>query len=512
MTSDRDRDVLFKPFPKQEIFLSCEYDEVLFGGSRGGGKTAALIIDAALKARRWHIDRGDGGYEVVVERRSVDYPEYRALILRRTFQDLYMNFKPEADKIYTHLGAKWREKKQAYVFPSGAMIHLGYCDSYANLDKYIGGNFHYLGIEEVNQFHESWVRELGGSIRSVNPELKPFKRYTTNPGGVGHLWLKKKFVDSCPTVSGGEKYSDRYGIYYKDRYPGSAYIDENGNSVWYVPAGVFDNPAIMDNNPEYVQVLKGLDPIKRKMWLDGDWDMQGGTFFGEWNQLHHVIPRGDFALDISKHRIYRCIDYGSTNPYACLFVAVDTEGFVTVFDELYERNVVPSGQARQIMETTARHGLDEGDVWLTVVDPAMKIKSNEYAGSMRSVLDIYIDEGMRNVHLGDNSRIPGWVMFKEYLHVPDYVEGGRNEPYLRFTDNCYNSIETIPTLVMSRNNPDDLDTTGEDHLADALRYLLVFLQKPHGRVREPEMKKWQKELMRKSKKDKSMRRRLPWTA
>ena len=139
----------FVPFPKQVHFLATDIDEVLYGGARGGGKSFCMAVDAACHARRV-VETGDG---LRVDKMSIDYPEYTALILRRTYSDLTRYFKPMCDKIYTRLGATRREKSQSYQFPSGATIILGYCDQEDDVNKYIGGNFTYLGIEEVNMFH-----------------------------------------------------------------------------------------------------------------------------------------------------------------------------------------------------------------------------------------------------------------------------------------------------------------------------------------------------------------------
>lgn len=476
---------IFNPFLKQRLFLSSEVDEILFGGSRGGGKTASLIVDSVLRGRTWHYEGEGLSRRVVIDKRSIDYPEYQALILRKNYKDLETNFIPAAKRVYRPLGAKYSEKRQSFSFPSGALVFMGHCETERDLDKYIGGNFHYLGIEEVNQFEEGWVQALKGSIRTVNPELKPLKRYTTNPGGIGHTWLKKRFIEKCRPVFVEKRYSKKYDLYHRVMMPGKPYYDESGNSVLFIPSGVFDNPYILDNDPNYVRVLKELDPVKRKMWLDGDWDVMGGLFFSEWNSLVHVIPAQSFTLDKSKQKIYRCIDYGSENPFACLFVAVDPDGYAVVFDEVYESGTVPSQQAELIMRKTVEWGLSEDDIYLTVLDPAMKVRNSEYYGTMRSVLDIYMEAGLRNLHLGDNNRVPGWVMFKEYLHIPDI-----GVPFLRFTSRCYHSLETVPNLVMSRKNVDDIDTRQEDHIADALRYLLMYLRVPDARSPQESVPKW----------------------
>lgn len=482
---------LFSPYPKQALFLSSEVDELLYGGARGGGKTAAMVIDVALKPRLWHYEGDRTDMRPVVDKRSIDYSEYRALILRRTFDDIYMNFKPEAEKIYKPLGAVWREKQKAFIFPSGAKVHLSYCKQWADVEKYIGGNFHYLGIEELNQFPQRWVKSLGGSIRSTNPELKPYKRYTTNPGGVGHVWIKKYFVDRCPPVIGKKNYDETFDIHYNDILPGEPIVDENGNSIWYIPALVFDNRHLVDYDPGYVNFLKSLDDVQRAMWLEGNWDVMGGLFFSEFSVFHHVIDSREFDLDRVNGRIYRCVDYGYSNPFACLFLHVDPEGFVTVFDEIYETGLSPTMQAQRIKEVTSRWGLEEEDIYQTIVDPAMKVRAHERMQTMHSVIDLYEDVGIQNVVTGNNDRIQGWGTFKEFLRVPE-----KGKPYLVFSSKCVNCIETIPALVVSDKNPEDLNTYSDDHCADALRYALMYIDKPFGMRIRVKQSEWLTKLQR----------------
>ena len=482
----------FVPYPQQRHFLATNYAEVLYGGARGGGKTGALIIDAALHVRRWSYNEAGS---VVVERQSIDYPEYSALILRRTFQDIYRNFKPMCDKVYPKLGGIWREKTQCYTFPSGATIYLGYCDSDDDVGKYIGGNFHYLGIEELNQFPERWIKDIGGSIRTTNPELIPLKRYTTNPGGLGHIWIKKRFIDACPPRRGETIYSKKHDIEYHALQPGEPVTDEDGNVRWFIPALVFDNPALVDNDPNYISMLKSLDPVKKKMWLLGDWDEMSGLFFDTWNPAFHVIHQDEFKIDPDNCRIYRCVDYGTTNPFACMFVQVDKDGRAVVFDEIYKCGLTASAQAKEIYERTLWWKLSEDMIDLTVVDPSMKTSTQDGGHVLKSVIEIYYENGIEHIALGVNARVPGWAVMKDYLQIPDFKEGEEiQRPFLVFTNNCVNCIETIPSLIRSKKDPDDLDTKSEDHAADAIRYLLMFIKLPSFRPQDSDEPKWLQEL------------------
>ncbi|HNU78794.1 MAG TPA: hypothetical protein PKM75_10560, partial [Prolixibacteraceae bacterium] len=181
-------------------------------------------------------------------------------------------------------------------------------------------------------------------------------------------------------------------------------------------------------------------------------------------------------------------------PFACLFLHVNKIGYVTVFDEIYRTGLTPSMQAHEIKLITAKWDLTEDDIYATIVDPSMKIKSHEYLNSLHSTLDIYVDNGIEHITLGNNDRVQGWATFREFLRVPE-----QGEPFLRFTSNCVNCIETIPSLVTSAKNPEDLNTDGEDHTADALRYALMYIDKPFFRSPYQELKNWQKRIVKEHK-------------
>jgi len=487
-----DEGVNFIAFPKQELFLGCDHDEVLYGGARGGAKSYALMIDAALHVRKWHMD----GDKVVVDKQSIDYGDYVAIILRRKFTDIYRNFKPMCDPVYEKLGGIWAEKAQCYNFPSGAKIYLGHCDEAKDVDKYIGGNYTYLGVEEINQFPEKWIRDIGGSVRSTNFELKPFKRYTTNPGGVGHIWLKKRFIDKCPPVEGKVRWNEVHDIEYTELNPGDPYRDEDGNYRWFIPSLVFDNPALLNNDLQYINFLKSLDPLRKKMWLHGKWDEMSGLFFNEWSKEHHIVDEREVEIDPDNCRIYRCVDYGTSNPFVCLWAQVDRQGRVLFFDEIYEAGYTPTMQAEAILSRTRNWRLTESDIDLTVVDPSMKTATQDMGMRMRSVLEIYGDAGVEHIALGNNSRVQGWGVFKDYLKIPEPDENGDCVPYIRFSTKCKRMIETIPTLVTSENNIEDVDTDGDDHGADAARYLLMFIQIPFVKKAIDDTPLWLRELQK----------------
>ena len=479
-------EVAFKPhIGKQTEFLKSRANWVFYGGARGGGKSLMLAWKAALTPRKWHYERNrkritkeqaadlkaaGKKYQVKVERISIDYPDYIALLIRRTYPQLERNLKPECDKLYKLYGANWQERNKCYLFPSGAKVYLVHCQDRRALDNYIGGNYNFIGIDEANQFPEDWVEELSTSARTDNLELTPQLCLTSNPGNIGHIWLKKKFIDRCPPeIVGKPKYSQDFDVEYQRNRSGKPYVDGEGISWKFIPATVFDNPTLLENDPAYVRKLKNLNPILRAMWLEGRWDVFAGTFFDNWNPMHHVIPESSFQYGVhfkkGTHALFRFYDYGTKAPFVCLFAAVDRDQNMIVFDEITEVGLSASKQAQKVNEYTwKKYKLKPTDFDDDIADPAYWTKHSEKEGALYSPADFYSDESIY-LSRANNDRKAGAKIVYEALSVPD-----DDVPRLRFTENCTQCIETFPNLPSAENDPEDIDTKSEDHHYDATRY------------------------------------------
>jgi len=484
-------EILFKPISEKQVyFLSSTADEVLGGGARGGGKSLVLAYDGAYKVRDFtHVN---GKFTPL--RISIDYPDYSALLIRRTYKDLMNNFKPFTDKLYEPLGGVWVESRKQYEFKSGATIKLAHCDTYDDIKKYIGGNYTYIGIEEINQFPKRWIDELRGSLRSANKELKPFFRGTANPGNIGHLWLKKYFVDKCPPKLGVRKTLKAYNNFkYQEQLPGDTYTDELGRTREYVPFGVLDNPILLENDPQYVKYLMGLQEPLRSMWLLGDWSVQVGSFL-DWNASYHRINSSEIDYKSGAYRLYRALDYGTTNPFVCLFVAIDGDDNVFVFDEIVEKGLTATKQAKRIAIKMEELKLTEDDIYMTIADPAYWIRSLESNETPVSPANIYFRNGIEKMYKGINDRIAGAMLIRDLFSIPD--EG---MPKCRISDKCKYCLDTFPELVTDEMKPEDVNTHSEDHAYDALRYLTMFLFASTGiRKNNEGKKKWQLELAKKN--------------
>jgi len=502
--------VSYIPHPgKQTEFLKDTADWVFYGGARGGGKSLMLSWKAALTPRRWHYEhnrkilskaevkelRKQGKKpELVIERISIDYPDFIALLIRRTYPQLERNLKPECDKLYKLYDASWQERNKCYQFPSGAKVYLVHCQDRRALDNYIGGNYNFIGIDEANQFPESWVDELSTSVRTDNADLKPQICLTSNPGNVGHIWLKKKFVDRCPPVEDGFVHSTDFDVDYARLTSGEKYYDEEGISWKFIPATVFDNPTLLKNDPAYVKKLKKLNPILRAMWLEGRWDVFAGTYFDNWNPMHHILSKSEFKVDKDlkqKYTLFRFYDYGTKAPFVCLFAAVDRNGDMIIFDEIVETGLSASKQAQMVNEYTwKKYKLKPTDFDDDIADPAYWTKHSEKEGALYSPADFYGDESIF-LSRGNNDRKAKAKIVYEGLEVPD--EGNAK---IRFTENCSYCCETIPNLPAAELNPEDVDTKSEDHAFDALAYgALKVLPTKTGR--EKQEKGWRYKLLNK---------------
>jgi hypothetical protein len=484
-----ENDFKFTPHPgKQTEILASTADYLFAGGARGGTKTFSLAWKAAFQPRKWHYEHkgqkisrtdwrklqkiNDPDAEIIIDKVSIDYPEYRGLIVRLTFPQLETNVKPECDKLYTeYYGGKWKERDHCYVFPSGARIYLKHCQDQRALNNFIGGNYHFVGVDEANMFPEEWVKIIFSSARTTNKELGVMRVLTGNPGGKGHVWLKKLYVDRCkPLNDGPPVYNKEFDITYQPKKTGKPYF-EDGLKYVFIPSLVFDNPSIIENDPAYVKDLKTLNPTLRKMWLEGDWNTFSGQYFDMWDYNLHVIEKKSFVLgrDFTKqtHRLYRFYDYGTHAPFVCLFAAVDADGKMIIFDEIVETGLGPSRQAQLVNKYSYdKYKLGPDDFYEEIADPkSYWTKSQERdAGDLWSPSDFYELEGIDLIP-GNNDRRAGALVTYQGFTIPE-----DGIPGIRFTSNCRYSIDTIPNLSSKRNDPEDVDTTEEDHSYDALRY------------------------------------------
>lgn len=427
--------VIWTPHEGQQTkALSVDAHTVLYGGARGGGKTEA-------------------GLAWLIEPQYLDNPQFRALVLRRNYDDL-RDWIDRAKFFYRFLDVQTVGNPTEFRFPSGAKFRTGHLSEDTAFQKYLGHQYHKLLIEEVTLIpNELDYERVTSSVRSPHPEMPPRIFLTTNPGGQGHNWVKKRFV--------------------KD--PNEVIIGGNDRTQVFIPSTIYDNPTLVESDPDYVKQLESLPEELRKMWLLGDWDVFQGQFFSTFNRAEHVVD--PYEIPESWYK-YRCIDYGYRAPFACLWFAVDFDQNVHVYREHYEAGQELHYHINKINELSG----DE-DYMATIIDPSTYIsnpqntnRSDVIAPSNQSIADIMLFKGIPTMR-ANNNRMSGWNLVREYLHETNTKDKKGGD--IKIFKNCSNLIEEFATAIYSKSKPEDLDTDGSDHALDSLRYGLMHLGKPH---------------------------------
>ncbi len=399
---------------KQREFFLSEAKYTAYGGARGGGKSFALRYKLLLLC--------------------LHYPGIRVLLIRRSYPELQENhIRPMKELLYAYPDvAVYHEREKCFSFSCGSVLLFGYLADHGDLLRYQGGEFDVVAFDEATQFDEYTFRVMSATVRGANSF--PKRMYLTcNPGGVGHGWVKRLFIDRAFTEG------------------------ENPNDYRFIPASVYDNEALMEADPDYVSQLQNLPPALRAAWLDGKWDMFAGQFFSEFDEKRHVITPFVFP----KNTAYYCaVDYG-LDMLAALFIAVTADGRAYVYDEIYESNLIVSRAAAKIVEK-----LCDG---MTVIAPADLWSRGKDSG--RSAAELFAEGGVYFTKLSP-SRIDGWLALKEWLAERDGV------PLMRFFPKCKNILRCLPLLLYDEDRAGDAATEPHEitHAPDALRYFASFCQ------------------------------------
>lgn len=279
---------------RQKAFIDAKCDEVLFGGAAGGGKSFGQLIDAMLFALRY------GGS--------------RQLILRRTLGELDRTLVSGALALYPQRLYSYNVSHHIGRFINGSVIEFGYCDSRADALRYQSAEYDVIRFDELTHFSEEVYTYLISRVRGANDFPKQVKS-TTNPGGIGHEWVKRRFVDI------GE--SER------------EYETEAGTRI-FLRAGVSDNFFLMKKDKDYIKRLKNLSESDRRALLEGEWNISEGRYFDEWSAERHVVKA--FTVPREWRRFFT-MDYG-LDMLAGYFVALDGTGKAYVYKEIYESNLM----------------------------------------------------------------------------------------------------------------------------------------------------------------------------
>lgn len=423
----------YDPHPKQAEAHGVLVDELLYGGAAGGGKSRMARAEAVSLA--------------------LMVPGVRVVLFRRTFPDLQRSVEDEMKKeIPPGLGS-YNHSKHMWSFANGSIIELAHLQREDDVYKYQGAEYALVVFEELTHFTEKQYLYLksrlrvAGAVRKRMKELglRPRMLATANPGGVGHHWVRKRFVDPVPA-----------GTIFRTTPTSN---EPRPGTRCYIPARVTDNPSV---NPEYIDMLNALPETQRKALRDGDWDVLEGVRFKDWSAAHHVIrpeqlPMASF-LNTGQKVI--AVDYGVSSPFAALWMVKLSDDLIVVYREAYEKELTPTQQAELIRDLSADEEAQMGVKIPVVCDPSMWNRAT--AGSARSLdpnrppagspAHAYMQVLGRTPLKAVNERVNGWALIDEHLRV-------RQDGLPRWLvyDTCRELIRTLPALPRDKKNPDDVD-------------------------------------------------------
>ena len=458
--------ITFKATPKQMDFLKSRARHTAYGGARGGGKSWVLRLKACILCRQW--------------------PGIRVVIVRRTLEDVRKNHIIPLKQTLNGI-AKLNKQDRCFYFRNGSTIEFQYYDTEADSEHFQGIEWDVIFIDEATQFEEEWLKIIATSCRG-GPEGYP-KRvyYTCNPGGPGHGYIKRLFVD--------RKYE----------------ANEKPEDYTFIHALVTDNKYLMRTQPEYLNFLRSLPPKLRAAWLYGEWNIFEGQYFEDFRvepDLRMAAEAGEEGADPdelrAQHRwthvipafppksywpIWRSFDWGYRRPFSMGYYTVDNDGVIYRICEFYgvqhaEGKAVanegvkwaPEKVFSEIQRFEHEHPYLAGKEIHGVADPAIWD-----AESGISYAETAMKYGLF-FQKGDHKRIPGWMQCHYRLM---FDEGGFAQFYV--FDSCEEFIRTIPTLQYDKHRAEDLDSDGEDHIADEWRYMCM--SRPIKPVIIPEKKR-----------------------
>ena len=404
--------------PQKQFFASRAL-YTLYGGAKGGGKSHSIRIKAI------------GG--------SLRYPGIKILIIRRTYSDMDNTLIAPMLKLIPQEVGYYNGSMHMLYFYNGSTIKFGHLPNYGATvsGEFSGQEYDWIFIDEAGQFTESEFRGLGGCLRGVN-DIPKRMYLTANPGGVGHQWLKRLFVDRNfkPAGSDGEP-------------------AENPDDYVFIAAKATDNKDLMESSPGYMNMLNNLPPDMRKALRDGDWNAMAGQYFEEFKPGTHTISA--FTINPAWKR-FRTIDYG-LDCFACLWIAVDFNGRCYVYREVAQSRLIVSDAAQLALGLTPQnehieYTIAPPDMWSTLKDTG------------KTMAQIFMENGIPLVK-ANNNRIQGWMSLKELLKpMPD------GKPGMLVFNDCRGLIDDLQALQYDDKNVSDVAKNPHEftHRPDALRY------------------------------------------
>jgi len=413
---------------------------VLYGGSAGGGKSYAILADPL---------------------RYMGHPQFSGLVLRHTteeLRELIWKSQEMYPKIYP--GIKWSERKMQWQAPSGARLWMSYLDRDEDVMRYQGLSFSYIAFDELTQWATPFAYNyMRSRLRTAANDLPLYMRATTNPGGPGHQWVRKMFI--LPAPPNKSFYATDIETGEVMRFPKGH--SREGEALFkrkFIPAKLSDNPYLAESG-DYEAMLLSLPEHQRRQLLDGDWDIAEGAAFSEFNRAIHVVE--PYEIPHSWPRFRSC-DYGYGSYSAVLWFAVAPDDSVVVYRELYVSKVLAEDLAAMILNLESgekiRYGVLDSSCWHKRGDTGPSIAERMIMKGCR----------WRPADRSSGSRVAGKNEVHRRLQVDSFTE----QPRITFFNTCVQIIGDLPTLPLSKANPEDINTkVSNDHTYDALRYGLM---------------------------------------
>ena len=442
--------IIWQPQPKQIAFMERPEYEALYGGAAGGGKSDALLAEAL---------------------RQVHIKHYRAIILRKTYPQL-SELVDRSNEIYkgAYPKAKYNNTSHFWLFPSGAKIYFGSMHRAQDKIQYQGKRYDFIGFDELTHFTFEEYNYMFSRNRPGGPGTRVYIRAATNPGNVGHGWVKERFITAAPPMTPIKFESEILT-------PSGQKIQVKRKRI-FIPSTVFDNQALLENDPNYLASLAMMPEAERNALLYGSWDSFDGQVFTEWRNdpEHYDDQRWTHVINpfpIPAHwKIYRGFDFGYAKPFSVGWYAVDENGKIYRIKEYYGCTGTPNvglcidpvSIAKNIRDIENSDPMLKGKTITGIADPSIFDESRgESIARMMSRHPNFVRwKG------GDNTRIAGKM---QYHYRFAFDEDG--DCMFQVFNTCKHFIRTIPTLVYSDSNVEDINTDMEDHIYDECRYVIM---------------------------------------
>ena len=459
-----------QPGPQTDAIMVDWADEVFYGGERGGGKSDFQLgfqEDGALRYKKY----------------------WRGIMFRKTYTELE-ELQGRALEIFPASGAIYKAQSSAdypysncWYWPNGATVKMRYIEHERDYGRYHGHQYTGLSMDEVTEYPTpNGLLKMLSTLRSAHG-VPCAARLTGNPGGVGHGWVKQRYIDVTPPY---EPFTDA----------------ETGFTRMFIPSKMNDNQILMKSDPKYrARILAATfgNDVLRKAWLDGDWNIVAGAYFENWSQDNIIEP---FIIPAHWTR-FQSGDWGSAKPFSFGWWAVAS-------DNTFVNGVwIPQGAMVRYREWYGVKKTASGEV---MPDVGLKMNAESVGAGLKertlekldySVLDPAcftkdggpsIEERMKRAgasffRRADNKRVArlgavgGWDQMRSRLEGEDFGEPMGRRPMIYCFTTCTDSIRTIPLLQHDKAKPEDLDTTMEDHAGDEWRY--ACMSRPYTK-RNPE--------------------------